>query len=520
MSTRPRLHVVGLGPAGPQLLTDETLRLLSAVRPAVLRTARHPAAEALAAPGGVLEGVPTFDDVYESAERLDEVYETIVARLLDLVAGVGPDGEVLYGVPGSPAVAERTVELLRRHASTESEFELVVHPALSFADLAWVRLGVDPLADGVRIVDGQRFDQEAAGQRGPLLVAQCDSRMVLSEVKLAVDDGPTTPVVVIQRLGLPDESIVEVAWDDLDRVVDADHLTSLYIPELGAPVAGELVRLVALMHTLRTECPWDREQTHQSLVRHLVEETYEVVEALDALPLGDEAIGDAEERRALAYEHLEEELGDLLFQIVFHAELATESGRFGLDDVARNVHDKLYARHPHVFAPDGQAPVSVDGAAGVEANWERIKRAEKSRESAMDGIPVALPALLLALKSHERADRAGLAFPSVASAAAKVREELAELEAELPDGDVAGELGDLLFAAAGLAHELDVEPEGALRAAAARFQARFRAVESLAAGEEGSLAGADQATLDRWWDAAKSADAVTDGVPGRSASDD
>jgi tetrapyrrole methylase family protein/MazG family protein len=511
----PRLHVVGLGPAGSQLITVETRALLGSVRPVVLRTGRHPAAEELMAPGGLLDGAPTFDDVYEAAGHLDEVYPTIVRRLEALVEASGPDGEVLYVVPGSPAVAEHTVELLR---GAGGDYELVVHPALSFADLAWARLGVDPLARGVRIVDGQRFAADAAGERGPLLVAQCDTRLVLSDVKLAVDDGPDQPVLVIQRLGLPDERIVEVAWDDLDRSVEPDHLTSLYIPELAAPVAGEVVRLVELMHTLRAECPWDREQTHQTLVRHLVEEAYEVVEALEALPAGAEAPDD--ELLAAGYAHLEEELGDLLFQIVFHAELATESGRFGLADVARNVHDKLHARHPHVFAPDGQERVEVDGARSVEANWERIKRAEKARRSAMDGIPGALPALLLALKSHERADRAGLAFPSVESAAAKVREELVELESELPDGAVADELGDLLFAAVGLAHELDVEPEGALRAASARFQARFRAVEALADAEGATLAGADQATLDRWWETAKSAAAPGLGVPGPRDTDD
>jgi tetrapyrrole methylase family protein/MazG family protein len=502
-------------------VTGATLDLLASVRPAVLRTARHPAAEALAVPGGVLDGVPTFDEVYESADRLDAVYETIVARLGALLAEAGPGGQVLYAVPGSPAVAERTVELLRAQAAAPAaSFDLEVHPALSFADLAWARLGIDPLTEGVRIVDGQRFEVQAAGQRGPLLVAQCDSATVLSDIKLAVDDGPDSPVVVVQRLGLPDESIVAVPWDDLDRTVRPDHLTSVYIPELAAPVAGEIVRLTQLMHTLRTECPWDREQTHQSLIRHLVEEAYEVVEALEALP------GDDDERRAQGYAHLEEELGDLLFQIVFHAELATESGEFGLDDVARNVHDKLYARHPHVFAPPGEERVVVDGASGVEANWERIKRAEKSRESAMDGIPVALPALLFALKSHERAARAGMPFPSVASAAGKVREELAELEAELPDvGDprrerLEDELGDLLFAAVGLAHELDIEPEGALRGAAHRFQARFRAVESLAAAEGTSVGGADAERLDRWWDAAKAGDAGAGGVPGRSSGDD
>jgi tetrapyrrole methylase family protein/MazG family protein len=510
----PHLHVVGLGPAGAAYVTAESLDLLGSVRPVVLRTRHHPAAEELTAVGGLLHGAATCDDVYDDAERLDDVYPAIVRRLEGLLSDVGAGGQVLYVVPGSPGVAERTVELLRLLAVGDDgvrRFALTVHPALSFADLAWVRLGIDPLAEGVRIVDGQRFAAEAAGERGPLLVAQCDSRAVLSDIKLAVDEGPEDPVLVIQRLGLPDEQIVEVAWEDLDREIDPDHLTSLYIPTLAAPVAGEVMGLVDLMHTLRAECPWDREQTHQSLVRHLVEEAYEVVEALEALPTEDGSADD--EAVAAAYGHLEEELGDLLFQIVFHAELATESGRFGLADVARNVHDKLYARHPHVFPSEGGALVDVDGARDVEANWERIKRAEKARTSAMDGIPGALPALLLSYKSHERADRAGLSFPSVESAVAKVREELAEVEAEVPGGAVEAELGDLLFAAVGLAHELDVEPEGALRAAAGRFQARFRAVEQLATAEGVPLAEADQASLDRWWDAAKSASPPPSGVP-------
>src|SRR5205085_1586216 len=143
-----------------------------------------------------------------------------------------------------------------------SDLDVEVLAALSFADLAWARLGVDPVAAGVRMVDGQRFAVEAAGERGPLLVAQCDSKAVLSEIKLACEDGGD--VVVLQRLGLPDESITTVAWDELDRAVEPDHLTSLYIAVLAAPVGQELVRFAELVRYLREHCPWDREQTHQS----------------------------------------------------------------------------------------------------------------------------------------------------------------------------------------------------------------------------------------------------------------
>jgi tetrapyrrole methylase family protein/MazG family protein len=333
-------------------------------------------------------------------------------------------------------VAERTVELLLADGRVDVE----VVPGLSFLDLAWARLGVDPVAAGVRVVDGRRFEVEAAGERGPLLVAQCDAPHVLSHIKLAVEDPPGDGVVVLQRLGLDDESIVTVAWEDIDRQVEPDHLTSLWIPVLAAPVAGEVARFAELVRTLRQRCPWDREQTHESLTRHLLEETYEVLEAIESLPEG--------------MHHLEEELGDLLFQVVFHATLAAEEGAFNLADVARGIHDKLVHRHPHVFGT-----VQADTAGQVMRNWEQIKQAEKGRASLMDGIPGALPSLLYAHKVQRKA--------------ASVGQEVA------PVGDAADtdSLGELLFGVVARARQLGVDPEAALRATTARFRDRFMAME-------------------------------------------
>jgi tetrapyrrole methylase family protein/MazG family protein len=469
----PKVVVVGLGPAGPDLITTATRTLLDTHPHVFLRTHRHPAAT-------VAPDRASFDEVYDAAPTLEEVYATIVERLVDESRA---RGEIVYAVPGSPSIAERTVVLLHEEAAVV-DLEVEVRPALSFADLAWARLGIDPLAAGVRLVDGQRFAEDAAGERGPLLVAQCDSRLVLGDLKVAVDEPPSEPVTLLHHLGLEDEEVFEVAWDDLDRLVQPDHLTSLWIPALASPIAPEMRRLAELTHTLRRECPWDREQTHTSLVRHLIEEAYEVVESIEQL---DQSTG-------AGFDELEEELGDLLFQVVLHSELAAEEGRFTLADVARGIHDKLEARHPHVFGE-----VEIDSAAGVEANWDRLKREEKGRASAMDGIPAALPALLLALKVHERAARGGMPFPTLESAYEKVAEELAEVRAD-PDE---AEMGDLLFAAAGLASELGVEPEAALRAAAARFRDRFVKVEQLAAAEKTDLLDADQETLDRLWETAK-----------------
>jgi tetrapyrrole methylase family protein/MazG family protein len=451
-----RVVVVGLGPAGPELLTPQVLQHLESVHQQArfTRTDHHPAVTALGPHR-------SFDEVYESGSILEDVYAEIVSRL---VKEAERHGTVVYAVPGSPLVAERTVELLR----SRTDVETVIEPSLSFLDLAWATLGIDPLAAGVRLVDGQRFASEAAGERGPLLVAQCDSLDVLSEVKLAVDDSPLGGVVVLQRLGLPEESVRTVAWDDLDRVVTPDHLTTLWIPELQAPVGAELVRFHELVATLRQRCPWDREQTHASLRRYLMEETYEVLDALDRLDASETAISD-----------LEEELGDLLFQVYFHAVIAGESGWFTLADVARGIHDKLVRRHPHVFGE-----VAADDARTVVRNWDRIKQEEKAAagQSAgpFDSVPRALPALAYTAKLQRRAANLGVGFSTPDEAWADVAAELAELqEAETAD-ERSAELGDVLFAVAGLARHQGIDPEEALREAAGRFRARVETAVQLA----------------------------------------
>jgi tetrapyrrole methylase family protein/MazG family protein len=451
----PIVTVVGLGPGDPSLVTAGTIGAIGAVPTAArfLRTGRHPSS-------GLVPGATTFDHHYEASAGFDEVYRRIVA---DLLAAATDRGEILYAVPGSPRVLERTVDLLDAEAAA-GRIDLQVLAAVSFVDLAWVRLGIDPYEDGVRLVDAHRFAASAAGERGPLLVAHCHNRRVLSDVKLAVDDAPGAPVVVLQRLGLPDESIITVDWADLDRSVEPDHLTALYVPTLAAPVSGEVASFVELVARLRRECPWDAEQTHRSLTRHLLEETYEVLEALDAVGDGgpDTATG--------AYAQLEEELGDLLFQIVFHTTLATEAGAFGLAEVARGIHHKLVHRHPHVFAE-----VRVDGAEDVVANWEAIKKAEKGRTSVFDGIPAHLPALLYATKVHKKAGAVGFDVAGDLDAArADLHAALMVAEQTPPDEVI---IGALLLAVVALARQGDVDPETTLRGAAARLRDGARAVE-------------------------------------------
>lgn len=476
-----RVVVAGLGPAGPGLVSIATLEAIERIPRRYLRTARHPASS-------VVADATSFDELYERADDLEDVYRGIVEVLVAATAG----GDVLYLVPGSPLVAERTVVLLREDARVEVD----VLPALSYLDLAWAALGIDPLAAGVRLVDGKRFAQEAAGERGPLLVAQVDDRLALSAVKLAVEEGPTTPVTVLQRLGLPDQRVFEVPWSELDRSFEADHLTTLWIPELSAPVGQELVRFHELVRTLREQCPWDREQTHGTLTRHLLEESYEVLEAIEALDAEDTATDD----------HLCEELGDLLFQVEFHATIAEQEGRFTMADVARGIHDKLVRRHPHVFGS-----VEAGTAEAVLANWEQIKQDEKGHASVMDGLPGNLPSLLYAHKVQKKAASVGFDWDDAEGAFPKIAEETGELREALAAGvapddlQVREELGDLLFAVVNVARHAGVDAEAALRAATAKFRARFRAVEQLAEDRGLVIRDLRLAELDALWDEVKAA---------------
>jgi tetrapyrrole methylase family protein / MazG family protein len=259
-----------------------------------------------------------------------------------------------------------------------------------------------------------------------------------------------------------------------------------------------IARLLGIMDKLRDPggCPWDREQTLRTLTPYLLEEAHEVVEAIES--------GDAEHHR--------EELGDLLFQVVFQARIAREEGKFDFAAVCDAISDKLTRRHPHVFGD-----VEVSGSGEVLKNWEIIKAAErekagKKRKSAIDGVPVALPALVRSERVTEKAAAVGFDWPDLDGVLGKVREELRELEEAIasrpahgphPDPEVEAELGDLLFALANLGRFVKVHPEEALRGTLRRFESRFRHIEARLAEQGRSPADATLAEMDRYWDEAK-----------------
>lgn len=479
------LTIVGLGPAGLDRVGAPAREALFEPGAAVIvRTARHPGSAELAA----RRSVTVCDDLYDVSASFDEVYEAIARRVIE----TAESGSVVYAVPGSALVGERTVRTLREWAAAEN-VAVVLHPGESFLDLACAAVDVDPIGDGLQVVDARSLP-DPLPLHLPTMVTQVDTPLVAADVavtlgRVLADDHPVT---VLDSLGAPDGSATEVSIAALASAAVGPR-TTVYV----APAAVGWHGLVATNRKLRAECPWDRKQTHHTLLSHLIEEAYETVDAVGLLP-ADAPAGSPDYG---AYAVVEEELGDLLLQVVFHATLAAEAGAFDVDEVAEGIRRKLVRRHPHVFGE-----VAVDGAADVLANWEDLKNAEKGRSSLMDDVPAGLPGTARADKIQRRAAAVGFDWQEAGPVYAKVEEELAELRAAPDRERRTDELGDVLFAVINLARHLEVDPEIALARASDTFARRFRMVEDLAAGHE--LRALTLSELNDLWDEAKRTDAA------------
>jgi len=489
--SEPDLIIVGLGPAGLDRLPGPTLGFLVAPGTTVIsRTRQHPSAAELAE----LREVTDCDDLYEQAAGLDEVYGAIADR----VVAAAQAGPTAYVVPGSAVVGERAVAIVRSRAE-EAGLTVVVIPGESFLDLLFERTGLDPIGRATLILDGRDLPDPLLLQAATV-ITQVDRPVVLADVatelaKVLPDD---TPITYLDSLGTAEEAVITVPLSRLARLVPGPR-TSLY---LDPPPVG-WYGLVTTTRQLRRECPWDREQTHHTLVRHLIEEAYETVDTLLALP---EAAPDGEVDFG-AYAEVEEELGDLLLQVVLHATLARQAGAFDVEEVAEGIRRKLVHRHPHVFGD-----VVADDSATVKANWDDIKADEKELGSLMDDVPEALPALARADKLQRRAATVGFDWDEADPVRDKVQEEIAELSRAVGDHTATqAELGDVLFAVANLGRHLGIDPELALRQANARFGARFRSMEAAAAEAGSSLGDLPAERLEELWEAAKAAEGADRG---------
>jgi tetrapyrrole methylase family protein/MazG family protein len=476
------ITIVGLGPGDSASITRQAWATLEAAEEIYARTRLHGAWAEL--PPGLM--VHSFDSFYERMERFEDVYRAIVDALLDLARR--PNG-VVYAVPGDPTVGEAAVRDLRPRAEAAGLPVRLVH-GVSFLEPSLALVGLDAL-DGLQVADaidlGLRHHPPFTPDQ-PAVIGQLHSRLVASDVKMTLmNEYPGEHLVhLLQDAGTPSARAEAMMLHDLDRRDTFGLHSSLVVPPL--PRASSFEGFQEIVAHLRAPngCPWDREQTPQSLRPHLLEETYESLQAIDE---GDE-------------QALREELGDLLLQIVLQAQIATEAGAFSMADVIGDIAEKIVRRHPHVFGD-----VQVDGVDEVLHNWESLKEAERlaggEGKGLLDGVPVGLPALAQAAEVQGRVARVGFDWPDAHGSRSKLLEELGEVD-QAPDAESrAAEVGDLLFAAANLARKLDVDAESALREANARFRQRFTLMEASARQSGRSLSEMSLGDLDDLWEAAK-----------------
>lgn len=475
--------IVGLGPAGANYLTREAWEWLNQAGELYLRSRFHPVVGEL--PGGMV--VRSFEEERELEGVDEQGIEAINKRLLAL--GQRPEG-VTYGVSGSPFIAEETVPALLEKAA-EIDLPVRVIDGVSFLGPVLAALKVDTppnlaLVDALHLQDLLVPDFSPSR---PALIVRLDDHQLATEVKLTLMAAypDEYPVKLVHAAGTTGEFVEEVPLYAIDQSVHLGSMSSLYIParEMGYSFE-DLLQTIA---TLRSPvgCPWDREQTHQSLRPYLLEEAYEVLDALDH----EDSV------------HLEEELGDLLLQIVLHAQIATEDEDFKMNDVIHGINAKLVRRHPHVFGE-----VEVDSVDNVLSNWEKIKAGERAHKGTvekgmLEGIPLALPALTQADQIQRRAKHVGFDWPTIKPVIDKVHEELGELRDAQTDSEREAEAGDVLFAVVNLLRWLGIDPETALRGTNLRFRRRFGFIEAEARRQGKSVEELGFEEMDALWEAAK-----------------
>ena len=503
------IYVVGLGPGSETGLPPQAITLLSGELPVFFRTIRHPVLQSGPVANALQNKANAFslDDEYETNASFADTYAAIVSRILREQAA---RGAIVYAVPGHPLVGESTVALLLPEARARG-LDVKIVGAPSFVDACLEAVG-EAITGNLTVVDALTLGENAdlpsetlrGGKNGPLLLYQVYDQEAASIAKLALMRAgypDEFPVTLVCAAGIPGQEKVvrDIPLYALDRTPALlHHLTSVWVPQIAdADLKPNFTELLGVMARLRNQeggCPWDLKQTHQSLRPYVLEEAYEVADAIDNLNAGD------------GPEKLADELGDLLLQVVFHAQIARQSGDFDESDVCKAIVGKLIRRHPHIFGD-----VSVAGADEVLTNWNAIKAREKGHEtrvSVLDGVPHSAPALFRALQISKKAVGVGFEWPNFGGVLDKAEEEFNELRAELEAETtnktrISAELGDLLFTLVNVARHLEIDPEAALREQITRFSRRFSHIEAGAKKRGVSVDTLTLSEMEHFWQEAK-----------------
>ncbi|WP_430742651.1 nucleoside triphosphate pyrophosphohydrolase [Bacillus atrophaeus] len=480
------ITVVGLGAGDMDQLTLGVHKLLTKAEALYVRTKDHPLIEELEKETGHIR---FFDDIYEKHGQFDAVYEEIT----DILFAEAEHQDIVYAVPGHPFMAEKTVQLLIDRQE-EKQVKVTVAGGQSFLDATFNVLKIDPI-EGLQFVDAGTLTPDELELRHHLIICQVYDQMTASEVKLTLMEKlpDDYEVVIVTAAGSREEIIQTVPLYELDRSVEINNLTSVYVPPIKEEklLYQEFSAFRRIIRELRGPdgCPWDKKQTHQTLKQYMIEECYELLEAID------------EEDT----DHMIEELGDVLLQVLLHAQIGEDEGYFTIDDVIREISAKMIRRHPHVFKD-----VKVQDETDVLANWEEIKKAEKptSETSLLDTVPKTLPSLSKAAKLQKKAAKVGFDWDDVGDIWEKVNEEMKEFSSEVSENvpdehSLKAEFGDVLFALVNVARYYKIEPEEALAMTNDKFRRRFSYIEQTAKSKGIELSDMSLEDMDKLWNEAK-----------------
>ncbi|MGE6632316.1 nucleoside triphosphate pyrophosphohydrolase [Bacillus sp. NPDC077027] len=482
------ITVVGLGAGDMDQLTLGVYKQLKQAKQVFMRTQDHPLTAELMQE---VSSLIFFDEIYEKHDQFESVYEEITETLF----AEAKKHDIIYAVPGHPFVAEKTVQLLVQKQE-ERGIKIDIVGGQSFLDATFNSLQIDPI-DGLQFVDAGDLHPDDLKLTQHILICQVYDQITASNVKLTLMEKlpDDYEVVIVTAAGSKQEQITPVPLFELDRHMSINNLTSVYVPPIkdGELLYGQFDTFREVIRTLREPggCPWDQKQTHQSLKPYLIEESYELLEAID------------EEDP----DHIVEELGDVLLQVLLHAQIGEDDGYFSIDDVIKHVTEKMIRRHPHVFGD-----TTVNNTSEVLANWEDIKKQEKPERigSLLQSIPGNLPALTKAYKIQKKAATVGFDWTDVQDIWEKYEEEkqefLEELSmnhgAEVPKG-LKDEFGDLLFVLVNIGRFYQLEPETALSSANAKFKRRFQHIEKTAKAMNRSFEEMTLEEMDDLWNEAK-----------------
>ncbi|MGA9225278.1 MAG: nucleoside triphosphate pyrophosphohydrolase [Mesobacillus sp.] len=480
-----KISIIGLGAGDLDQLPLGVYKRLKQDKNLFLRTKEHPVVAELEQEGLQFQ---SFDSIYEKHDQFADVYEEITETLL----AEAKKEPVTYAVPGHPLIAERTVQLLLERGP-ERNTEIEIGGGQSFLDAMFQALEIDPI-EGFQLLDGTELSKESLLLKSHTIIGQVYDSFVASEVKLTLMEKlpDEYEVYIVTAAGSKDEVIRKVPLYELDREMELSNLTSVYVPpaEEEQILYKDFSKLRGIISILRgpNGCPWDKKQTHQSLKKYLIEESYELIEAID-----NEDI-----------DHMIEELGDVLLQVMLHAQIGEDEGYFTIDDVIEGVSAKMVRRHPHVFGDK-----TAENEEEVMKNWQEIKEQEKGGavKSLLEGAGKGLPNLLKAYELQKEAAKVGFDWKTAAPILDKVKEEIDELSAEITEKgkleDIQLEYGDLLFALVNFARHYDMNPEEALFKANQKFMRRFAYIEQRAAENGKSVDSYSLEELDSFWNEAK-----------------